>query len=104
MGEVMSVDRMARRVALLGLAAIAFGTACNAVADEVRVTRQYGLPYLPLMVMEHEQLLEKHLKAAGVLEAKVTWATMATTTATVDGLLSGSVDFASSGITGLLAM
>jgi NitT/TauT family transport system substrate-binding protein len=104
MGEVMSVDRMARRVALLGLAAIAFGTACNAVADEVRATRQYGLPYLPLMVMEHEQLLEKHLKAAGVLEAKVTWATMATTTATVDGLLSGSVDFASSGITGLLAM
>jgi len=34
----------------------------------------------------------------------VTWATMSTTTATVDGLLSGSVDFASSGITGLLAM
>jgi len=29
---------------------------------------------------------------------------MSTTTATVDGLLSGSVDFASSGITGLLAM
>src|SRR5690348_3269254 len=94
-GSVMLLDRIARRVVLLGLAAIAFGATRNVVAaDEIRVTRQYGLPYLPLMVMEHEQLLEKHLKAAGIAEAKVTWATMATTTATVDGLLSGSVDFA----------
>jgi len=73
-------------------------------ADEIKVTRQYGLPYLPLMVMEHDQLLEKHLKRLGVNDAKVIWATMSTTTATVDGLLSGSVDFASSGITGLLTL
>jgi NitT/TauT family transport system substrate-binding protein len=56
------------------------------------------------MVMEHEQLLEKHLKRVGAGDVKVTWATMSTTTATVDGLLSGSVDFASSGITGLLTL
>jgi NitT/TauT family transport system substrate-binding protein len=80
----------------------AFTTA--AFAQEIKVTRQYGLPYLPLMVMEHNQLLEKQLQAKGAGDVKVTWATMSTTTATVDGLLSGSVDFASSGITGLLAM
>jgi hypothetical protein len=57
-----------------------------------------------LMVMEHEHLFEKHLKRLGAGDVKVTWATMSTTTATVDGLLSGSVDFASSGITGLLTM
>jgi len=78
--------------------------ATAARADDIKVTRQYGLPYLPLMVMEHDQLLEKHLKRLGLNDAKVTWATMSTTTATVDGLLSGSVDFASSGITGLLTL
>jgi NitT/TauT family transport system substrate-binding protein len=99
----MSLACFARRVAVLCAASLALGPA-HAAADEIRITRQYGLPYLPLMVMEHEQLLEKQLKKRGAVDARVTWATMATTTATVDGLLSGNVDFASSGITGLLAM
>jgi NitT/TauT family transport system substrate-binding protein len=102
----MSLDRFVHRVVLVGsVAVLAFAGVCvPAAAQEIKVTRQYGLPYLPLMVMEHEKLLEKHLKARGETAAKPTWATMSTTTATVDGLLSGSVDFASSGITGLLAM
>ena len=95
------------RAALVGLAlvvAAATAARADAAGSEIKVTRQYGLPYLPLMVMEHERLFEKHLARLGVADTKVTWATMSTTTATVDGLLSGSVDFASSGITGLLTM
>ncbi|MEO9135781.1 MAG: ABC transporter substrate-binding protein [Casimicrobiaceae bacterium] len=94
------------RVALCcGIAALGLGSLPGHAAEqEIKVTRQYGLPYLPLMVMEHEQLFEKYLRRLGVSDATVTWATMSTTTATVDGLLSGSVDFASSGITGLLTM
>jgi len=98
-------QRLTQRVALFAAVAVfAVTFAARAGAQEIKVTRQYGLPYLPLMVMEHDQLLEKQLKAKGAGDVKVTWATMSTTTATVDGLLSGSVDFASSGITGLLAM
>ena len=98
-------QRFTQRVALFAaVAAVAVAFAARADAQEIKVTRQYGLPYLPLMVMEHDRLLEKQLKAKGAGDVKVTWATMSTTTATVDGLLSGSVDFASSGITGLLAM
>ena len=98
-------ERVARGVArFLPVVALGLAFAMPAGAQEIKVTRQYGLPYLPLMVMEHDQLLEKQLKARGAGDVKVTWATMSTTTATVDGLLSGSVDFASSGITGLLAM
>jgi len=102
----MRLNRFVRRVALLcGIVALTLaGVPGAAAAQAIKVTRQYGLPYLPLMVMEHEQLLEKHLKALGAGGASVTWATMSTTTATVDGLLSGSVDFASSGITGLLTL
>ncbi|HZQ61129.1 MAG TPA: ABC transporter substrate-binding protein [Casimicrobiaceae bacterium] len=102
----MQIRRLLRVSALLScvLALSSPLAISTARADDIKVTRQYGLPYLPLMVMEHDQLLEKHLKRLGVNDAKVTWATMSTTTATVDGLLSGSVDFASSGITGLLTL
>jgi NitT/TauT family transport system substrate-binding protein len=96
--------RFARAVSSVFFVVLLTSAGTCAADQEIKVTRQYGLPYLPLMVMEHEQLLEKHLKAAGIADAKVTWATMATTTATVDGLLSGNVDFASSGITGLLTL
>lgn len=96
--------RFARAVSSVFFVILLASAGTCAAGQEIRVTRQYGLPYLPLMVMEHELLFEKHLKAIGAADAKVTWATMSTTTATVDGLLSGSVDFASSGITGLLAM
>ena len=89
---------------LLGAACALTGLTAQAAGAQIQVTRQYGLPYIPLMVMEHEQLFEKHLKRLGVDDAKVDWATMSTTTATVDGLLSGNVAFASSGITGLLTM
>lgn len=102
----MRFIRFTRRAALMcGIGALALASLPGHTAEqEIKVTRQYGLPYLPLMVMEHERLFEKHLKALGAGDAKVTWATMSTTTATVDGLLSGSVDFASSGITGLLTL
>jgi NitT/TauT family transport system substrate-binding protein len=80
------------------------GLPAYAADAPIQVTRQYGLPYIPLMVMEHEQLFEKHLKRLGAGDVKVNWATMSTTTATIDGLLSGNVAFASSGITGLLTL
>src|SRR3954453_892263 len=97
------MQNLRRAAGILMFALLPCATSALA-ADEIKVTRQYGLPYIPLMVMEHEQLLEKHLKRVGVNDTKVTWATMSTTTATVDGLLSGSVDFASSGITGLIQL
>jgi NitT/TauT family transport system substrate-binding protein len=102
----MSFDRIARYACVCcGIGVLVLGGVGARAADQdIKVTRQYGLPYLPLMVMEHEKLFDKHLKALGAGDTNVTWATMSTTTATVDGLLSGSVDFASSGITGLLAM
>src|SRR3954453_19010042 len=96
------MQNLRRAAGILMLALLPCATSALA-ADEIKVTRQYGLPYIPLMVMEHEQLLEKHLKRLGE-NAKITWATMSTTTATNDGLLSGNVEFASAGITGLLAL
>jgi NitT/TauT family transport system substrate-binding protein len=71
---------------------------------EVRIARQYGLGYLPLIIAEEQHLIEKQAKAAGLGNVKVTWATLGGGSATNDALLSGSVDYASSGVAPLILL
>ena len=33
--------------------------------SEIKVAQQYGIGYLPLMMMEEQKLIEKYAKAAG---------------------------------------
>ncbi|MEI6205429.1 MAG: ABC transporter substrate-binding protein [Desulfuromonadales bacterium] len=76
----------------------------RAEVKEVRVAKQYGLGYLPLIVMEEQKLIEKHTKAAGLGEIKVTWATLGGGGAVNDALLSNSVDYISSGVAPLIVL
>ncbi len=69
-----------------------------AEVGEVRLATAHGIGYLPLIVMEHHRLLEKHAKAAGLGEVKLTRATIGLGTAIQDALLSGSVHFAAGGV------
>ncbi|HWD34611.1 MAG TPA: ABC transporter substrate-binding protein, partial [Casimicrobiaceae bacterium] len=48
----------------------------SAEMSEIHVSRQYGISYLPLMIMEDQKLIEKHAKAAGV-DVKVDWSKFA---------------------------
>ena len=50
--------------------------AAHAEMGEIHVSQQYGISYLPLMIMEDQKLIEKHAKAAGV-DVKVDWAKFA---------------------------
>ncbi|MGE5611052.1 MAG: ABC transporter substrate-binding protein [Bacillota bacterium] len=68
-------------------------------AGQVRLSRQYGLGYLPLIIMEEQKLIEKHAAASGLGDLKVTWITVSGGTASTDALLSGSVDYIASGVT-----
>lgn len=91
------------------LCAIAALTAAAALpvraeVHEVRIAQQYGVAYLPLMYMEHQKLLEKHAKAEGLGDVKVTWATFAGGNVMNDALLSGTLDFASGGIAPLITL
>jgi NitT/TauT family transport system substrate-binding protein len=70
----------------------------RAELNEVTVARQYGISYLPFMVMERDKLLEKHARAAGLGEIKVNWRTFAGGSATNDALISGNLHFASAGV------
>lgn len=64
---------------------------------EINVAQQYGISYLPLMLMEEQKLIEKHAKAAGV-DVKVGWAKFAGGNVMNDALLSNSLQFASGGV------
>jgi NitT/TauT family transport system substrate-binding protein len=82
------------------------GSTSSAYAEvsEVRLTQQFGLPYLPLMVMSNQRLIEKNAEAQGLGTLKVTWARLGGGAASNDALLSGSVDFVSAGVSPLLVI
>lgn len=95
----------ARRGALhLGAAALlvaaAGGTALDAKAevDEVRIAQQFGLHYLPLVIMQHNNLVEKAAAEKGLDDLKVTWAQFSGGAAVNTALLSNNVDFVAGGV------
>ncbi|HKK15026.1 MAG TPA: ABC transporter substrate-binding protein [Gammaproteobacteria bacterium] len=66
--------------------------------SKITVARQYGVSYLPLMVMQQHHLIEKHAKEEGIDGLKVQWVKFAGGNVMNDALLSGSLQFASGGV------
>ncbi|MGI4768778.1 MAG: ABC transporter substrate-binding protein [Janthinobacterium lividum] len=85
----------------LGLAALT-GQPARAATPEIRFARQFSMGYLQFNVMEHQGLVEKHAKALGLDEIKVSWVTLNGPEAMNGALLSDSVDVVSGGIPGLV--
>jgi len=75
-----------------------------AQTTEIRLARQFSMGYLQFNVMEHEQLIEKHARALGIPEVRITWATFNGPNAMNDALLSGSTDIVAGGMPGLLTL
>src|SRR5215510_11901898 len=75
-----------------------------ASAAEIRLARQFSMGYLQLNVMEHQQLIEKHAKALGLNDVKVSWFTFNGPTAVNEALISGNIDVGSGGVPGLLVL
>src|SRR5256885_13990376 len=78
--------------------AILVSFAARAETKEIRCAQQYGLSYLPLMMMEDGHLVEKHAQRLGLGEVKATWAKLGGPGAMSDALLSGGLDFATGGV------
>src|ERR1700730_16936226 len=72
-----------------------------AEANIVRVAKQFGIGYMQYMVMQELKLVEKHAKAAG-LDVTTEWATFRSSDVMNDALISGSVDFVSLGVPGII--
>jgi NitT/TauT family transport system substrate-binding protein len=92
--------KYAIRLVLIGALVLVWSAPAWAETSELRVAKQYGLGYLQMMLMEEQKLVEKHAKALGLGEIKVTWATFRSSDVMNDALLSGNVDFASVGAPG----
>jgi NitT/TauT family transport system substrate-binding protein len=75
-----------------------------AEVNEVKIAQQYGVAFLPLMVMEREQLIEKRAKAAGLGELKASWVKVAGPSIMNDGLITGSLQFAAQGAPSLITL
>jgi len=85
---------------------LSLGAMTNAAAEvgDVKVALQFGVGYLPLAVMKHDKLIEKHLKQEGLKDTTVSWSRLANGSAMNDALLSGSLDFAAGGVAPLLIL
>lgn len=76
----------------------------RAQASELKVSRGFSVLYLPMMVMEHEKLLQNHLQAAGQGNTTVKWSVLDGGNIINDAMLSGAVDIAAVGVPGFLTL
>jgi ABC-type nitrate/sulfonate/bicarbonate transport systems, periplasmic components len=87
-------------------AALAATAASNVRAEvsEITIAQQYGVSFLPLMVMEKTGLVEKHATQLGLPGVTVKWAKVAGPSVMNDGLISGALHFASQGAPSLITL
>jgi NitT/TauT family transport system substrate-binding protein len=64
----------------------------------LRISKQYGINYLPLIVLEGHKLIEKNAQGAGLGAVQVEWLTFGGGATANDALLSGNVDLISGGV------
>lgn len=72
--------------------------------DKIVIARQPGIQFLPVIIMEGNKLLEKHLKQAGLGDVPVSWFTFAGGAETNNAILSGSAHFAMGGMPPLVLL
>jgi NitT/TauT family transport system substrate-binding protein len=90
-------------LAAAGLLLAASASSPRAELAEITIAQQFGVSFLPLMLMERDSLIEKHAKAAGI-EVKTNWQKVAGPSVINDGLLSGNVHFGAVGAPSLVTL
>jgi NitT/TauT family transport system substrate-binding protein len=83
---------------------VAASGAARAEVGEVKIARQFGIHYLPLVVMEDQKLVEKRARADGLGEVKVEWVQLSGGATVNDALLSHAVDFSAGGVGPLIVL
>jgi NitT/TauT family transport system substrate-binding protein len=94
--------RRALRLVVLGMI-IASGTVAAEQA-EVRFAKQTSMGYVQFNILEHQKLLEKHARALGLGDIKVSWVTFNGPDAMNTALLAGDVDVVAGGVPALVTL
>ena len=76
----------------------------RAEVGEIKISKQPGLLFAPMLLMEHHKLVEKHARDAGVPDLKAAWLTLMSGGANNDALLSGNLHIVTSGVTNMLLL
>src|SRR2546421_5309648 len=92
-----------RLTALLLCLAMALPAAASE-PSEIRVAEQYGLAFLPMMIMRDQHLVERRAKQLGLAKLEVKWARLGAVSAINDALLAGELDFAAGGVPSLVLL
>ncbi|MFM0038907.1 ABC transporter substrate-binding protein [Paraburkholderia strydomiana] len=101
----MNVQRLFRTIGMsCVLSAMLAASAARAELSEVKIARQYGVSYLPLMIMQDQKLFEKHAAQEGIKDLKVSWVEFAGGNVMNDSLLSNSLQIASGGVAPLVLL
>jgi len=89
---------------LLALLLAAVALSAKAELGEINVAQQYGVSFLPLLLMERDKLVEKHARAEGLGEIRVTWVKVAGPSVMNDGVISGALQFIAVGAPSLITL
>ncbi|MDR6874938.1 NitT/TauT family transport system substrate-binding protein [Bosea sp. BE125] len=96
-----------RLAALLTGAALTLAiSAPGAMAEvkEVRISKGYGILYLPLIVMQDQKLLEKQAAKAGLGDVATKWLVLDGGNVINDAMMAGTLDFAGTGAPGFVTL
>ena len=93
----MTIDRRAMLTSALAASLAPWPGPARAEVSEVHLVRQFGIGYLPLTIMLHEKLVEKHAAKAG-LSLTTKWSVLGNAVPINDGLISGTIHVGSGGI------
>jgi NitT/TauT family transport system substrate-binding protein len=96
------VHRLLATLFALLLAGAAASTAAE--TNEIRFAKQTSMGYVQFNILERQKLVEKHAKALGLGEIKVTWVTFSGPDAMNTALLAGDVDVVAGGVPALVTI
>jgi NitT/TauT family transport system substrate-binding protein len=86
----------------LGLSIASLAVPAHAELNELVIAQQPGIGYLNLMVMQEQKLIEKHAKAAGLGDIKVTWQAINSGQAMNEALNADKLHIAAGGVAPLI--
>jgi NitT/TauT family transport system substrate-binding protein len=92
------IHRRALLAVALGASLVPWSGPARAEVSEVHIVRQFGIGYLPLTIMLHEKLVEKHAAKAGLPDLTTRWSVLGNAVPINDGLIAGTIHVGSGGI------
>lgn len=100
----MTILRRAALAAAMAACALMAGGPAGAEVAEVRISKGYGILYLPLIVMQDRKLLEAEAEKRGLGAVKTTWLLFDGGNVINDAMLSGALDIAGTGAPGFITL